>query len=1002
MDLTPNKNLNGFSTFRKGVLALVAIGTSCFAFADGVADLETKSRTALINKLGSIQLNLAPSDPSKIPVTLRLADLLTERARMDAMNELKSGCVECNAGRADRAQAVKLYQEALKDPNIDGGAKLLIQVGHLQELLGEASKAETSYLQVLSHQKASREVKSEANFSLGEMKFKSRDYTTAMKYFEEVVKDGAPSSKGLAAYRISWSQFNLGAHERAIAQLIQILESKALLSRGSETQNASADIQFHEEVSRDLATFFVRRKILSGDVETLYRLSPDSTRISNLVYLAGEAERLGDLAGSAAIWELAYSKQADPENRLESLVHIAGLKMKLGDMPSAVTHFESALALWPQIQSCQQGNPCVELKARLKNLVVDWNKLEKKSPTKELLAAYQSYIQRFSNEPEMRLWAAKVAFDITDYAESFNLYMSASTTIHENLEVALLGAIEAAETLKEKEKLRQAYEHYLKMSVSKAKRFDVRYQLAQLDYDENKYEEAAVAFKALAMEKSTGGESLKIQAADLALDALALLKDDVRMKDWAKEFSLQFPQKEKDFKALTRKAILNEAVGLVGAKETQNGNEAAWKVLDNFDVADATDEEKATYYKNRLILAEKLNKFADARDIADRMLGVRQLSAADRDFALKRKVWLAEMILDFDSALRATELLSESSLAKEDRLLKLGLFSELASKDPSQFYTAYLKTPVDEKLKIAIAANLVRRAKDGLAELEKNKTVFKSQPEFIGALALEIYTKNPTEATYKRVTALPGISGTRAGAIFARLKLIETFKKVEPAIAASKIDAGTQKKLAVTMTARTKLLKEAEALAKMAIESADWTSQVLTLTLVGRESKRFYEEVMSLPTPEGLSGEEESIYLNELAKVASPYQLKAMDVQKKLGEFWGNQAAMEKFKAASTIEHEGLRKFAKEEIQTLMPFAPESAMADLKIADKSLESVVADRPDPREVEKARQVVRENPLDRSRIEELLKIERASGHAPMVQYLEGRLSSLSGPNSKEKVQ
>lgn len=999
MDLTPKKNQTEFSTLAVGMLVFVA---GSFALADGVTDLEIKSRSALIQKLSSIQLHLAPADPSKIPVTLRLADLLTERARVDAMNELKNGCVECLAGRADRAQAVKLYQEVLKDTHIDGGAKLLVQVGHLQEMLGEAAKAEISYQQVLVHQKAPREVKSEAQFSLGEMKFKARDYNNAMKFYEEVLKDGAPSSRGLAAYRISWSQFNLGAHDKAIKQMIQILESKALLSRGSESQNATADIQFHEEVSRDLATFFVRRKILPGDVDTLYRLSPESTRISNLVYLAGEAERLGDLGGSAAIWELAYSKQADPESRLESLVHIAGLKMKLGDMPAAVTNFESALNLWPQIPSCSQGNPCVELKARLKNLVVDWNKLEKKNPTKELLSAYQNYIQRFPNEIEMRLWAAKVAFDIKEFGQSFELYISASLTPHENLEVALLGAIEAAETLKEKEKLRQAYQQYLKMSVLKAKQIDVRYQLAQLDYEENKYEEAATAFRVLAIEQVSGSESLKIQAADLALDALAILKDDVRMKEWATEFSLKFPQKEKDFKALTRKAILNEAVALVGAKETSVGSEAAWKVLDNFEVADATDEEKAIFYRNRLILAEKLNKFSDAREVADRMLSVRQLSATDRDFALKRKVWLAEMILDFDSALQATELLSESSIAKEDRLLKLGLFSELASRDPSHFYTAYLKTPVDEKLKVAVAASLVRRAKDGLAELEKNRAVLKSQPEFLGALALEIYTKNPTEMTFKRLTFIPGISGTRAGAIFARLKLIEEFKKTEGAIAASKIESTTQKKLAVTMTARTKLLKETEVLAKKAIESGDWTSQVLTLTLVGRESKRFYEEVMSLPTPDGLSGDDESIYLNELAKVASPYQVKAMDVQKKLAEFWGNPAAMEKFKAASNIEHEGLRRFAREEIRTLIPFAPETAAVDLKAAEEAFVGTVAIRPDARDVERARQTVRENPLDRSHIEQLLKIERASGHAPMVQYLEGRLSLLASPNAKEKVQ
>ncbi len=998
MDLAPSQKVIDLSSSLRCFAVLISFQAAS-ALGSGPQDIEAKSRSALISKLTSIQLNLAPSDPSKLPVTLRLADLMTERARVEAMAELKSGCVECNAGRSDRAQAVKLYIEALKDPAVESAPKLMIQVGHLQELLGEATKAEGTYLAALPHPKATREIKSEANFSLGEMKFKARDFVTAMKFFGEVLKDGAQSSKGLAAYRIAWSHFNLGDPEKAIAQLVQILESKTLLSRGSETQNAAPDIQFHEEVSRDLATFFIRRKLQSGDVETLFRLSPETTRISNLVYLAGEAERLGDLAGSAAIWERAYSKQADPEARLESLVHMAGLKMKLGDMPMAVTHFEAALNLWPQIQSCQVGNPCTELKARLKNLVVEWNKLEKKNPTKELLAAYQSYIQRFPDEIDMRLWAAKVGFDIKEYGDAYHLYISASQAPHDNLEVALLGAIESAETLKDKAKLKQAYDHYLKTSKTQAKRLDVQYQLAQLDYEDGQYEVAANAFKAVALDRALGNETLRIQAADLALDALALLKDDGRMKEWAKVFSIQFPQKEKDFKALTRKAILNEAVALVGGSNALGGAEAAWKVLDNFEVQDASDEEKATYYKNRLILAEKLGRFSDARDVVERILLVKQLSAADRDFALKKKVWLAEMILDFETALRATEQLSEGSIAKEDRLLKLGLFSELALKDPSQFYSAYLKTPVDEKVKVEVAANLVRRAKDGLAELEKNKLVFKGHPETLGLLALEIYSKNSVEPTYKRVVALPGIQATRAGSVLSRLKVIEAFKKLEPSLSGSKIDPTNQRRLAATMTLRTKLLKESEALAQKAIEHGDWTSQVLALTLVGRESKRFYEEVMSLPTPEGLSGEEESIYLNELAKVASPYQLKAADVQKKLDEFWGNSVVLEKFKAAGQIEHEGLRKFAKEEIQSLIPIAPAHCVDGLKDAERLADSVLAQKPDPREVEKARQVVRENPLDRVRLEELLKIERASGHASMVLYLQGRLASLV---TKENVQ
>ena len=58
----------------------------------------------LIEKLERVNANLAPQDPSKIAVTLRLSDLLAERARIASMKDLESGCTVCTAGEADRRQ----------------------------------------------------------------------------------------------------------------------------------------------------------------------------------------------------------------------------------------------------------------------------------------------------------------------------------------------------------------------------------------------------------------------------------------------------------------------------------------------------------------------------------------------------------------------------------------------------------------------------------------------------------------------------------------------------------------------------------------------------------------------------------------------------------------------------------------------------------------------------------------------------------------------------------
>jgi hypothetical protein len=51
----------------------------------------------LIGKFEKVYLNLPPEDESKIPVTLRLADLLAEKARHLSNEEAAKTCTECGS-----------------------------------------------------------------------------------------------------------------------------------------------------------------------------------------------------------------------------------------------------------------------------------------------------------------------------------------------------------------------------------------------------------------------------------------------------------------------------------------------------------------------------------------------------------------------------------------------------------------------------------------------------------------------------------------------------------------------------------------------------------------------------------------------------------------------------------------------------------------------------------------------------------------------------------------
>ena len=984
---------------------------SCAGFAQ--SGLDPSTRDALIEKFSRVQLGLAPADPSKNAVTLRLADLYAERARVSALDELNKGCVSnCTAGQNDREKALAYYQEVLPKLAEAQQPKVLTQIGHLYELIGDEAKAMVTYRRILANVRAPEAI-AEAHLSLGQIYFKRRSYAEARGHFEHVIAIPRAASRGLASYRLAWCEFNEERLDLAIASMVKILRAPELLSRAATGDVVQVDKQFQEEVSRDLATFIARRSIELKDAELVYELSPEHARLANVTYLATEAERLGKIAPAVAIWRFVIEREAKPEQRLEGHVRLAHLEMGQKLQADAIRDFETALALWSNLKACPEvasaekaADQCKELKSRLRNFVTDWNRVEKKDPSLELLQGYRSYLKVFPADSEMSIWAAKVAADRKLYPESLDLYLSGAKLAQaesaqgaDRLEAGVLGAIEAAELSKDSAMMIRAYDAYLEMSRARKKALEVRYQRAHLIYEKGEAANAAEALKAIALDKEPGQVALKKQAADLSLDALVLLKDDARVEAWAREYAQAFPAEAGEFQAIARKSVLTQAAGL-GASGAANatGLLASWQMLERFDVAGANDEEKAGYYKNKLILAEKLEKFAEARLAADGLLSVASVATADREYALSRKAWLAELVLDFESALVATEKIKSG--ANEQRWLKLAMYAELASKDAKPFYSEYLKGSKDEEKSAVIAAQLVRESKEPLKEIERQKTTLSRRPAIWGEAYLEIFARDQNAEVAKRALVIPAVAASAAGKVIARSVFLTELAKFRPKLEAHKVDATTQKKLAQTLRARVAMIEEGEKLAARAVKSGDWTSQLVALDLLAKESERFYQEVLSLPVPQGLSGEDEQQYLSLLSQQAAPHQTRARDVSQKLKEFWASESAITQLDSALKAETGPRRKLIEQELRAIASAASEDKRAAIASSLKTSESA-RELPNFKEIESARQAVRENPLSRERLEALLALERKLGRPTMVTYLETRLESARAEGAAKGV-
>lgn len=995
---------------KKGFL-VISMSVAAVAAQAQATTVNGSTQDLLIQKLTQVQLGLAPADPARGGVLLRLADLHAERARQLSMKEIADGCVVCKAGDKDREKALLYYSEALTKVSAGTAAKVHLQMGHLYELQGRNELAENSYQAMLGTSSSPVEM-AEAHLSLAEMAFRKSEFQKAQELYEKVLVTEGASSQGLAAYRKAWCAFRLGNMEGSISQLQEILKNPKLQSRMSSARGV-ADVQFLEEVSRDMATFMAARGVKDTDAETLYSLSPQQFKLQQVTLLARETLRLGQKEAALKVWDFVYQKQSDAKMRLEAQTRIAQLNFDLKNIPAAVKAYQLGLGLW-SATDCTLIS-CEESAKALRQFVVGWNRIENSKPSAELLNAYDEYFKVFANEEDMYVWGSQAAAQAGNYAQAStwtalaNKIIVSKYTVEkdstqqkiqaEKLEKNLLLGIENAEKSKDEKLLQAAQNDYLMMSVLKQKSFDVQYQKAYAVYQKGEYAAAAEQLKDLALH-GQGPQQIKIQSAELALDALVMLKDDARIQSWSAEFATKLPEKKGEFMQIHQKSILTQSAKLAEVSPDQ-----ALMALAGFNMAAATSEDRKTYLKNKILLNEKLNKITQARVATEDLLREPSLSSEEREFALGRKVWFAELELDFATALKAAEQMKFSALSQDEKVLKLAMYSELADQSPAVYYSQYLKQSKDDEKKALIATQLIRLSKSPVKDLDLYKPYFKNNAGLYARVALDVYAITHDKKVLEKALKDKGSAKQDAFVMIEKILILDDVKVLSKEIASHAIDTKNQKTIAVGLKSRIKLLEKIDSVANRAIATGDWSSQLLALDLVAKENARFYNEALALPMPAGLTPEQETEYLTILSQQVAPNQNTATMAETKVKEFWSQKSALETYKSFAANNY-NWAKYIATEVEALAAIAPEdqkaswsAAATEIKVAEGSLQ-----KPSIVELEQARTNLKQNPFAVSAIEQAIVVEKKAQRKSMVEYLEGRLATLAKKDSevKEKQQ
>ncbi len=654
--------------------------------------------------------------------------------------------------------------------------------------------------------------------------------------------------------------------------------------------------------------------------------------------------------------------------------------MKGSQKEKILPYLQRAFRNWSSLQTCSDQRQCDELKKRVRALVFDWNRSEKKNPSESLLQGYEAYFSVETQDEEAFELAAQAAVQAKSFERAYTWIQKAHslTADPKKQETLLVRRIEIAELAKNTEWLKASQAFYLENSSKQSKSTEIRYQMAQQAYDVKNYQSAANQFKAIASNPSTEAK-LKLQSAEMALDASVLTKNDAQIESWAREFATLFPKDRKRFLSLAGQSVLSQTAHLSGSQADSN---KAWETLTRFDISTADAEKKKTFFKNKIILARKLKKFSEMDSALRSFLSLKNLTPEENKFGLENRVWLSELQLNFLEAFHAYKKLNTG------KWLEVARLADLAEQPSSTYYYNYLKKAEDKDLAFSICVKLVKEAKSFGSKQKTCLPYLSTDKNFMAGLLMEIYSGKKSNQQLAKIMRTYGLQKTPAAAVLERGFLIERGEKDIAKLKKHQLDGRTQR-VAGSIQRRSKLILNFEKTIQKATQTQDWLTQTMFLTELSKQYFRFYEELLALPTPKDLTPEEQQQYVTLLGQQASVFKEKGEQINFKLEELWKNEAIDQVYADFHKSPRDLQRILGPRIGKMKMAATPERASSFDLVYRSEIKKTV---PSIALLETARTQVKNSPMNKSALRNLIELETKRGYQPMIIYLNSRLKMV----------
>lgn len=976
----------------------VLISVAIYVLAIGLAraeKLDLSAHDSIIQKLESAA-NVSSEDSmvQTIQLNHRLADLYAERARLLSMEDEGKGAQTYKTQiEIDRNKAITTLNKILNRLPQQKKGQALLQMAHMYELLTQQEEALNIYTSIeKNHKQFDEQTNALSQIKLGDFAFSANELTKSQKHFERSLSYQTNPRKGYAQYRLAWVHYNQGQ---------TLLGEKMLLSllQGKEQKDAA----FVDEVSHDLATFIARNDLSQTDLKTYLKVTPEPLRKRNLIYLAQELDRTAKKQNALKVWALVGTQNISFEDQIDRQINITRIEYDLGHLNAVNTEISKSIVLLKK-SACSENPNCTVGQQNLRKVITDWARAEERKVSAELITAFNKYTEAFADY-EMNFWAASLASKRQQHQDAFAFYLRASTLLKDInpknpqqqklFELSLVGGIEMAEYAKDPQMKLQAYRRYLEFNPKGAQRNEVRYQIAQWNYNQNNYTQARDDFKNLSLDSSVSKE-LREKSADLCLDTNVLLKDEKRIEQDSLQFSKELVSKKVEYLSIYRKSILNQTADILNSKPNDTALIDEQDKLNKVDSQSFIGREKQQLLKNKMEIAYRLKDLNSLSVFSLQLLKEKDLSKQDEQKALHYLAWMAEIRLNFKEALNYMKMIRPQPMELGSYYLKVAMLKELSNQNPVTDYEQFLGFSRDSQKNAFAAHQIVLHSAKPLKFFNKYEKVLKAKPDLYASAALFIYEETKDQNFARRILSVKELNRSAESELVRHQKSIAEFKDMATQLSRAKIRTGSDTAMRKSIVQRNELLRAVEKKANRSIAKKDTVEQLLFLPLLAFENRRLASEILDLPKPKGLNKIEKQKYDEQLKSLVAPYEKQSLAISAKVKEIW-NQAATENLLStlnawSTQIQRPG-HILALQELSLL-----KTSVQNLGLTSSFFENLSERRQKVSsdllsESSTLQSKINKSPFDFNNLEKLKSLQNSLGSGTMVAYLDSRIGELS---------